>query len=300
MFRERYVNSILGQEIGWFDTCGAGELSTKVASLSGQVQDGLGRKVGELFQYASQIVSSFVIGFYLSWELTVILIASFPIIGAAGAFMINAVTEATNKSHEQYAGAGGLASESLGAIRTVTAFNMQTDIITKYRGFLIDAMNVGILKGTKIGLGNGLVFGCAFLTYALGFWYGARLVADYLEDGCTNTSSSDNCLTGGTILAVFFSVLIGSMALGQLAPPVTAVFAAKAAVGGIMEIVDRKPLIDGFSKEGMQPSEKVKGKYIVLCLTFNYCLCLNRVSFVLDLYFFSINNSMHRLQSRRN
>ena len=34
-FREKYVRSILSQEIGWFDTCGASELSTKVADLTG-------------------------------------------------------------------------------------------------------------------------------------------------------------------------------------------------------------------------------------------------------------------------
>ena len=36
-FREQYVTAILSQEIGWFDVCGAGELSTKVAELSGKV-----------------------------------------------------------------------------------------------------------------------------------------------------------------------------------------------------------------------------------------------------------------------
>ena len=39
-FREKYVKSILSQEIGWFDTCGASELSTRVADLTGKVQDG--------------------------------------------------------------------------------------------------------------------------------------------------------------------------------------------------------------------------------------------------------------------
>lgn len=36
--REKYVRAILSQEIGWFDTCGAGELATRVADLSGKVQ----------------------------------------------------------------------------------------------------------------------------------------------------------------------------------------------------------------------------------------------------------------------
>ena len=112
-FREKYVKSILSQEIGWFDTCGAGELSTKVADLTGKVQDGLGRKFADLLQYFTQLLASYAVGFYLSWKLTVVLIASFPVIAGAGAFMINAVTAAQNESSGQYAAAGGLATETL-------------------------------------------------------------------------------------------------------------------------------------------------------------------------------------------
>jgi ATP-binding cassette subfamily B (MDR/TAP) protein 1 len=83
-FRERYVNAILSQEIGWFDTCGAAELATRVAELTGKIQDGMGRKVGDSIQYLSQIVGCFVVGFYLSWKLAVVLIAGFPLIAGAG------------------------------------------------------------------------------------------------------------------------------------------------------------------------------------------------------------------------
>mmetsp|Transcript_36408 Transcript_36408/g.37087 ORF Transcript_36408/g.37087 Transcript_36408/m.37087 type:complete len:182 (-) Transcript_36408:8-553(-) len=69
--RERYVNSILRQDIGWFDTCGAGGLSTKVEDSSGLIQDGLGKKMGNLFEYTTAFVGSFGVAFYLSWELTV-------------------------------------------------------------------------------------------------------------------------------------------------------------------------------------------------------------------------------------
>ena len=47
----------------------------------------------------------------------------------------------------QYAAAGGLATESLGAVRTITALNAQPAVIKQYRAFLFDAMNVGITKG---------------------------------------------------------------------------------------------------------------------------------------------------------
>ena len=46
---------------------------------------------------------------------------------------------------EQYAAAGGLATESLGAIRTVTALNAQPDVITRYRQFLFSAMKVSFV-----------------------------------------------------------------------------------------------------------------------------------------------------------
>jgi len=269
-FRIRYVNSILSQEIGWFDSCGAGELSTRVAELTGKLQDGLGRKVGDLVQYAAQVVGSFIVGFYLCWQLTVVLLASFPVIATCGAFMINAINSFQNQSLGQYAAAGGLATESLGAIRTVTALNAQPDIISRYRVFLFKAMNVGIMKGFKVGLGNGMVFAACFFTYALGFWYGATLVARSIRHGCSTTQHDGDCVSGGTILAVFFAVIMGSMALGQLAPPLTAFFTAKAAAGHMMKTISRKPLIDGLSEEGLTPEQKSQGSISLSAVNFAY------------------------------
>jgi hypothetical protein len=80
-----------------------------------------------------------------------------------------------------------LATETLGAVRTVTALNAQPAVINQYRRFLFDAMRVGIHKGFKVGLGNGLLFGACFMTYALGFWYGGTLVADSVSRMCQPT-----------------------------------------------------------------------------------------------------------------
>ena len=166
--REMYIRAVLSQEIGWFDTIGAGELSTKVADTLGKIQDGIGRKAGDLIQYFAQFVAAFVVGLYLSPKLTGVLLASFPLIGGAGFFMITAITAAQQQSLSQYAKAGGLATEALGSIRTVTALNAQIEAINKYRIFLFEAMQVGIKKGFNVGFGNGAVFGACFGTYALG------------------------------------------------------------------------------------------------------------------------------------
>jgi ABC-type bacteriocin/lantibiotic exporter with double-glycine peptidase domain len=121
--------------------------------------------------------------------------------------MINAITAAQNQTLGQYAAAGGLATESLGAIRTVSALNAQPDVITRYRVYLFTAMQVGIKKGFKVGLGNGLLFCVCFFTYALGFWYGGTLVADSLANGCTG----NECMNGGTVaLSAYIAQLTGT------------------------------------------------------------------------------------------
>lgn len=80
----RYVRAILSQEVGWFDACGASELSTNVAELTGKIQDGLGRKMGDMCQYLAQVVAALGVAFYLSWKLTLVLLCAVPFIGAAG------------------------------------------------------------------------------------------------------------------------------------------------------------------------------------------------------------------------
>ena len=123
--RSKYVQAILAQEIGWFDTIGAAELSTKVADHCGKLQDGMGNKLGDLIQAIFQFACGMGASFYECWQLTLVLLAGIPIIACAGVLMVRAFTEAQNETSDQYASAGGLATEQLSAVRTVTALNAQ-------------------------------------------------------------------------------------------------------------------------------------------------------------------------------
>ena len=263
--RENYVKSILAQEVGWFDTVGAAELSTKVADYCGKLQDGMGNKVGDLIMAAMQFICGLGASFYLCWELTVVLLAAFPLIAGAGIVMVKAFTAAQNEASDQYAAAGGLATEQLSAIRTVTALNAQPDAITRYRKYVMQAMYVGLLKSFKVGFGSGLLYLAIFLATALGFWYGAKIIADQTDAHCT-----ENCLSGGKVMSVFFCTIIGSMALGQIAPAVGAFFTAKAAAASVYEVINRKPLIDGLSDTGTKPEQRPAGGIELRDVVFSY------------------------------
>lgn len=234
--------------------------------MSGKVQDGVGRKLSDCIQYFFQILGAFVVAFYLSWELSLVLLVCFPVVGAAGYFMISAIGEATTHALVQYAAAGGLATETLNAIRTISSLNLQSFVIERYREYLVNAMNVGIYKGYRVGLGNGLLFCACFFCYGLAFWYGSILVARDIRSNCTG----DSCQTGGSIMACFFSVLMGAIAMGQISPPIGAFSTALVAAKEMLTLCERVPLIDGLSTDGQKPKEQVKGRIEFKNVTFCY------------------------------
>lgn len=99
----------------------------------------------------------------------------------------------------------------------------------------------------------------------VGFWYGAKLLIYDIEHDCHH-----NCLTGGTVISVFFCVLVGSSGLGQLSPPLTAFFSAKSAASQIYEIINRQPLIDSISDLGEKPIEVPRGEIEITDVVFAY------------------------------
>lgn len=59
------------------------------------------------------------------------------------------------------------------------------------------------------GLAFGFIFGAMIWTYALGFWYGAKLISEE-----TYNSNMDDIYTAGDVMTIFFSILMGSFSLG--------------------------------------------------------------------------------------
>ncbi|ETN84651.1 ABC transporter transmembrane region [Necator americanus] len=68
---------------------------------------------------------------------------------------------------------------------------------------------------------------------------------------------------------VFFSVMMGSMALGQAGPQFAVLGTALGAAGSLYQIIDREPEIDAYSPSGVRP-KNLKGKISVSNVKFTY------------------------------
>ena len=89
--------------------------------------------------------------------------------------MLHKSEQSTSKA---YADAGGHAEQAIIGIRTVKILDGEEFEYKKYSECLVKAAKIAIKFNFGIGTAFGLIFGGMIWSYALGFWYGAKLIAD--------------------------------------------------------------------------------------------------------------------------
>uniref|UniRef100_A0A8C2XT47 ATP binding cassette subfamily B member 1 n=1 Tax=Cyclopterus lumpus TaxID=8103 RepID=A0A8C2XT47_CYCLU len=254
--RKLFFHCIMKQDIGWFDVSETGELNTRLTDDVYKIQEGIGDKAGKLIQAVSTFLASFIIGFSKGWKLTLVILAVSPALALSAGIFSKFLATFTSKEQAAYAKAGAVASEVISAIRTVFAFSGQEREIKRYIKNLEDAKNVGIKKATYANFAFGFNFLMIYLAYALAFWYGSTLILS-------------NEYTIGTVLTVFFVVLIGAFTLGQASPNIETFSSARGAAHKVYSIIDHKPIIDSYSEAGFKP-DSITGNIEFKNIHFSY------------------------------
>ncbi|XP_057304790.1 ATP-dependent translocase ABCB1-like isoform X3 [Hydractinia symbiolongicarpus] len=255
--RIHFFQSILRQDIGWFDVNEGGGLTSRLSDDLTKMQSGIGDKVGMTVQALTMFFAGFGLGFSYSWKLTLIILSLTPAIIIGGGITGKVVAAFTSREQTAYAEAGAVAEEVISSIRTVVAFGGQEDEIKRYDQKLIGAEKAGIKKGATMGGSFGFFHIVIFSCYALSFWYGSRMVAD--EE-----------LTSGKLMLVFFCVMIGAAQLGQVSPNFEAVTAARGAAFQVFKICERVPIIDSLAENTGKKVGEVDGNIELSNVHFRY------------------------------
>ncbi|KAI8094285.1 putative ABC transporter protein [Thamnidium elegans] len=254
--RSMYVHAILRQEMGWFDKAEEGSLTTRLATDTQLIQDGISEKFGLLVMCLGQFITGFVVAFVKGWRLAVVMLATLPLLAGAGGAMGYFITKYTLKAQDSYAEAGSVAEQVFSGIRTVYSFSLQERFSGLYNKKLEKAMETGIKRGKILGFGFGSFMFILFSTYGLSFWYGSKL-------------SRDNLMGPEDVLVVFFAMIMGAIALLQLPPNLSAVSSACGAAYKIFATLDRVPSIDVDDQTGLAP-EKFLGQIEFKNVKFSY------------------------------
>ncbi|KAF9105003.1 hypothetical protein BGX27_009855 [Mortierella sp. AM989] len=255
--REKYLHAILRQDMAWHDTSRKAEsLNSRLSADTQLIFDGLADKVGLMVGSIATLIAGFSIAFTHGWRMTLVLMAAFPVMGAAGIFMAKYSAKASSTGQDAYSAAGALAEQAISSIRTVVAFDGQQREIKKYEALLDDAYRSGIKRAIGAGLGMGLMMTTMFLSYALAFWFGAREV----QAGRMET---------GSVLTVLVATIIGAFSLSNIGPNVNVFTKAQVAAYAIFKLIDRVPGIDSSSELGLKPSS-LNGHIVLKNVEFVY------------------------------
>lgn len=254
--RKNFFHAVLRQEISWFDVNDAGELNTRLTDDVQKINEGIGDKIAMLIQSLTTFLTGFILGFVKGWKLTLVILAISPVMGLSAAIWAKILSAFTNKELTAYAKAGAVAEEVLAAIRTVIAFGGQQKEIKRYEKNLEDAKKIGIRKAITANVSIGFAFLMIYASYALAFWYGTTLIIQ--EE-----------YTIGSVLTVFFAVIIGAFSIGQTSPGIEAFSNARGAAFTVFNIIDNAPKIDSFSTAGFKP-DRIKGDIQFRNVKFTY------------------------------
>ncbi|KAH6777449.1 P-glycoprotein 21 [Perilla frutescens var. frutescens] len=230
--RNLYLKTILQQDVAFFDKeVHAGEVIGTMSADTALIQHAMGEKVGKFVQLMASFFGGFMIAFTKGWLLTLVMLSSIPPLMISGGIMSQVVSKMASRGQNAYAAAAIVVDQTIGAIRTVASFTGEKRAVSEYNKSLDKAYKSAVHEGLATGLGIGAVMFVMFCSYALGVWYGGKMI---LEKGHS----------GGEILTVIVAVITGSISLGQSLPCLTAFAVGRAAAYKMFETINRKPEID--------------------------------------------------------
>ncbi|XP_062979735.1 ATP-dependent translocase ABCB1-like isoform X1 [Elgaria multicarinata webbii] len=256
--RSLSFKALLQQEIGWFDDHrnGIGVLLTRLATDASQVKGATGSRLGLLTMTIVTLVTSIVIAFVYSWQLTLLILASIPFIAAAEAISLKSMTGHAAKDQKALEEAGRISTEAVENIRTVVALTSEDRFFETYKISLEAPYRDSLKKAPIKGLTYGIAQSSNFFINAAVFRFGAWLIA--------------HCFINFEQLYITFTVVIfAAMTVGQANSLAPDFGKSKVSAQRIFLLLDRKPPIDSYSEEG-EKLEKFEGNIELRDIHFVY------------------------------
>lgn len=157
------------------DKLPAGTVTSRITNSSNTIQLGISQKLGILIQFASLLVSSYVVAFVYSWKMTLVCSSILPFISIVYSITVPIQMKLTKSNEHADEKASSLAGEVFGSIRTVVAFGGETRLGLKYSGWIRESRRRGLRLSPLIGAQFAPVFFSAYASLGLAFWFGVKL-----------------------------------------------------------------------------------------------------------------------------
>mmetsp|Transcript_14048 Transcript_14048/g.24888 ORF Transcript_14048/g.24888 Transcript_14048/m.24888 type:complete len:715 (+) Transcript_14048:5084-7228(+) len=257
-FRVRLFDAVLSQDIAFFDANQSGELQSRLSNDTTVIQDAVTSNISMGLRWLAQVVVGIAILFFLSPELTGIMLLVVPAI-AIGARQYGMYVKGLSKAYQDALAKGAeTAEQAFGSIRTVRSFSKETYEIEEYRRRIMNSYDYGFKKAWAYGAFIGVIGLAAYLAVCLVLWYGGGLV---IKGGGKLDSAK---LTSFLLYTIYIA-----FALGGLSGLYSQLMSAVGASERMFALIDRTPTI-ATDKYKTQQDHRVNGKVEFENVSFTY------------------------------
>ncbi|XP_075465258.1 bile salt export pump-like isoform X1 [Ascaphus truei] len=231
--------SMLGQEVGWFDDPrnSPGALTTRLATDASQVQGATGSQIGMIVNSLTNIGVAIIIAFYFSWKLTLVILCFLPFLALSGALQAKMLTGFANQDKHAMEAAGRISSEALGNIRTIAGIAKEATFVKMYEDQLEAPYRSAIKKANVYGLCFGFAQCIVFIANSVSYRYGGYLV-------------EKESLHYSFVFRVISAIVTSGTALGRASSYTPDYAKAKISAARFFKLVDRVPKISVYNDEG--------------------------------------------------
>ena len=242
--RQRSFRQMLCLDVEWYDRPenSAGTISQRLTTDSMSIKAIAGERAATSATQMVTLCVSLGVAFYFCWEMTLVMLGLFPLIGTGFAIQHVFVTAMSKDSTDATNDAGALASQSLLNIRTVCSLTMERQQLAKFSSLIEIPYTQFVRKGTVTGMGMGFSQFVILSGAGLAYYCGGQLV----KAGRTDFAS---------IMAVILAMMFGAVGLGQVAADASDKAEAFMAAKRIMGLLAIEPQVSGLSEDGLVPSD---------------------------------------------
>lgn len=174
--RQTLYSKIVSLPVSFFEQRRVGELMSRITADVQSLQDVLAFTLAELFRSVMTVVVGIIIICFISWKLTIFMLATFPVAIVVAMVFGRYIRKLSKQAQDELATANVIVEETLQSINVVKAFTNEALEASRYGNALAKVVSAALKAGRFRG---GFV---SFIIFALFggivgvVWYGATLV----------------------------------------------------------------------------------------------------------------------------
>ncbi|KAF2289882.1 hypothetical protein GH714_039013 [Hevea brasiliensis] len=257
--REKMLSAVLKNEMAWFDQeeNESARIAARLALDANNVRSAIGDRISVIVQNTALMLVACTAGFVLQWRLALVLISVFPLVVAATVLQKMFMTGFSGDLEAAHAKATQLAGEAIANVRTVAAFNSESQIVGLFDTNLQIPLRRCFWKGQIAGSGFGIAQFSLYASYALGLWYASWLV----KHGISDFSKT---------IRVFMVLMVSANGAAETLTLAPDFIKGGRAMRSVFDLLDRKTEIEPDDPDATAVPDRLRGEVELKHVDFSY------------------------------